>query len=67
VTAKERVAWQIFRCNRSAESLTELLQTQGEEQRQLIVNIEITLFFQTQRAIVLVNSNRTLSSENFHS
>jgi hypothetical protein len=61
------MSWQIFRCNRSAESLTELLQTQGEEQRQLIVNIEITLFFQTQRAIVLINSNRTLSSENFHS
>jgi hypothetical protein len=40
---EERMAWEIFRSNRSVESLAELLQTLGEEQREAVVTQETTL------------------------
>jgi hypothetical protein len=49
---EERMAWEIFRSNRSVERLTELLQTLGEEQREAVVNGETTL--------VLANSKDNL-------
>jgi hypothetical protein len=37
---EERIAWEIFRSNRSVERLAELLQTLGEEQREEVITAE---------------------------
>jgi hypothetical protein len=46
---EERMAWEIFRSNRSVERLTELLQTLGEEQREVVVNEETTLILASSK------------------
>ena len=44
---EERLAWEIFRSNRSVERLDELLQTLGEEQRETVIAGEIALILQS--------------------
>lgn len=43
---EERLAWEIFRSNRSDDSLDELLQTLGEEQRSTVIAGETALILQ---------------------
>ena len=47
---EERMAWDIFRSNRSVERLVELLQTLGEEQRETVVTGETTLILASSQA-----------------
>jgi hypothetical protein len=49
---EERIAWEIFRSNRSAERLAELLDTLGEEQRDEVITAET--------AQILANSQHNL-------
>ena len=44
---EERLAWEMFRANRSADRLAELLQTLGEEQREVVITGEIILILES--------------------